>query len=376
MLKDWRIKLLLHKNKIMAIGEIAKSIANFALTKSKFSLISGGIDGLELICNMDRTNPYTLFNSATGWETIFDYAPLHDMFQSVIAKLPSELLEFSFQPARLYKVNNIEFVVIYDHYPPYLITILCRPKDKTKLITFLVEEKLKELNSQCFMLSESSSEQEKLLLSSVELRPVESEKSKYFASELNRAFEQNINRSLLLLGLPGVGKTTLAHTIIKHFNFKAIKFRPMKQMPLSSLVECIKYFNVDAIILDDFDQIEASDDILLEFLEVMNHKVKLIIGISNSLSVFDPAILRPGRFDEIVKIDTLEDSSIKSVLKDLDKIYHNKVKSWPIAYVKELHKQSVLNPKLLGSKFEELHLRVEELKKSYEKISETDDNVK
>ena len=117
-------------------------------------------------------------------------------------------------------------------------------------------------------------------------------------------------------------------------------------------------FGIEAVIINDFDQFDDSNK-LLEFLEFLTKNTKLMIYTVNSLKEFLPAILRPGRVDEIIKIDALEMETVRELLGELSNRYADKVASWPIAYVNELVKRSKLvNDDHLDEVCNELNERV------------------
>jgi ATP-dependent 26S proteasome regulatory subunit len=95
-------------------------------------------------------------------------------------------------------------------------------------------------------------------------------------------------------------------------------------------------------------------------LELANRKSKLVIGCANLLSDFHSAVIRPQRFDEIILVDTLDPETINGVLGGLTVKYGEKVAHWPIAYVNELKKKSlVVDEKELEKSFIDLNKRVE-----------------
>lgn len=361
---NWKLYLLLHKQKIKSFANIARSIADFAFTRSKLSLVAGGLLGVEELLNLGSQDSLSVFNHARGWDDVFNYHPLNDLFLSVIEKLPGKDLPFNYDPGKYYHLNGLEFVVIYNRYGEDRARILTKPKNKAKVKQFLVDEKLKELNSNFLSLCEPNHEEPTLLLSPLEIETYTSERAAECIVQIQKAFDHQLNRSLLFIGLPGTGKSYCAQTIAHHFNFRTLKFRPLNYFALPHLLEFIDLFKIEAIIMDDFDQIET-DERSLELLEILNKKLKLVIGTANVIGKFDPAIIRPGRFSELIQIESLDQETIKKVLGSLYKTYGTKTETWPIAYVNELKIQSKLNPDKIEERYTELNQRIIDLKESY-----------
>ena len=363
-----RIKfyLTLHRDKIKAFAEIARAIAEFAITRSAFSLVSGGVAGVEKLFSLGVNDPRVLFSPTNNWVPITSYEPIHNLFFSTINRLHGKRLPFEYYDAKLFNTPHGDIVAIYDRYDNGNVLILAEKHRHKEILQFLGDKKIEELDSQYLSLDEINTAQNasQLILAPFKLRTIASKRSEEFISEIEKSFAKGFNRSFMFYGLPGTGKTTLSQTIVDHFKFRTLKIRPKDSLKLPYFVEILDLLKIEAVILDDFDQIEMTDD-LLEFLEIINNKVKLTIGIANILEGFDPAVLRPGRFDEVVKVEELEESTIKDVLGELSDTYLDKVRQWPIAYIKELVKQYWLNPEKVEDKFNDLQLRIDNLKKSY-----------
>jgi len=369
MLSKLKLKLIQHRDKIKTISEIAKSLAEFAVTKSKFSLVSGAILATEILFNIKSNDPEILFSPVNGWVPLTPHKPICNLFLSTLDVFEGKKLPFDYEMAKIFNTAYGNFVVIYDRYNSTELRILTQQDNKNQILSLLGDAKIAELNSNFIALDEISTDnnQSRLLLTPLTFKSITSQKSTSFINDLQKCFDKDMSRSLMLYGLPGTGKTTTANTIMDHFGFRTLKLHPNDTIKLPYFLDLIDILKIEALILDDFDQIEMNDKIL-EFLEIVNTKLKLVIGIANILDGFDPAVLRPGRFDEILKIEELEEQTLREALGSLTERYFEKTRAWPIAYVKELTKQSILNPELLDHKYEDLSKRIADLKTSYENI--------
>ncbi|QKR00529.1 AAA family ATPase [Metallosphaera tengchongensis] len=132
-------------------------------------------------------------------------------------------------------------------------------------------------------------------------------------------------RGLLLYGPPGVGKTMMAKALARTLDVKLISVSVAEIMykGYEGAVATIKeVFNrarenrPSIVLLDELDAIasrrtqrsntESSklvNQLLTEMDGIRNLKEVVVIGTTNRISAIDPALLRPGRFDIVVKMN-------------------------------------------------------------------------
>ena len=161
-----------------------------------------------------------------------------------------------------------------------------------------------------------------------------------YSAYLTKCMGMGYTRSVLLYGPPGTGKSTLARTLVDMMKYKSFRINVQSVDMLSSsvLYDAVDIFEPDAIILDDFDRAENQVN-LLETLEYFQHKVKLVIATANDRNKLDEAILRPGRFDELLFINKMDDDVIRQVLGPDHIDAFDDVKDWPIAFIQEYAKR-------------------------------------
>lgn len=166
-----------------------------------------------------------------------------------------------------------------------------------------------------------------------------SEKATEYTTYLTRCMNAGISRSVMLYGPPGTGKSTLARTLVKDLKLRSFRVRieDITSFDSGTLFESIQIFEPDAVILDDFDRARGQAS-LLEVLEFFQHKVKLVIATVNDRNELDEALMRPGRFDELVEVDRMDDAVVKMVLGPYIDGFEF-VKNWPIAFVHEYVKR-------------------------------------
>ena len=185
-----------------------------------------------------------------------------------------------------------------------------------------------------------------------------------YADYLRGPLSAGISRSLILYGPPGTGKSTLARTIIESIGLRSFRINvgDLEGIDNATLFETLDMFEPDAIILDDFDRCRSQTD-LLETLEMFKEKVKLVIVTVNNRHNLDEALMRPGRIDELVKVDRMDEDVIRTMLGDFVDGF-DVVKDWPIAFVIEyVRRRTFMTPEDAARSVEELTSRIDELKR-------------
>lgn len=185
-----------------------------------------------------------------------------------------------------------------------------------------------------------------------------------YAEYLKKPLAAGVPRSVMFYGPPGTGKSTLARTIIDRMGLRSFRIRigDLGQLDNSTLFEAINIFQPDAVILDDFDRTHHQAQ-LLETLEYFQEKVKLVIVTVNNKRKLDDALLRPGRIDELILIDQMDEEVVKHVLGKYSDGF-KLVKDWPIAFINEyVVRRSYLTSEEAAESVKELTQRVKGLSK-------------
>jgi len=146
------------------------------------------------------------------------------------------------------------------------------------------------------------------------------------------------NRGLLLYGPPGTGKTLLAKAVAKESeaNFIQIKGPSLLSMWVGKSEEGVRKIFERArqvapcvIFFDEIDSLAGRrgvetgtkvtervlNQLLAEIDGLEDLKDILVIGATNRPDMLDPGLLRPGRFDRILLVNTPEEDGRESILK-------------------------------------------------------------
>jgi len=194
--------------------------------------------------------------------------------------------------------------------------------------------------------------------------PLPSQRATEYSDYLKRCIAAEVPRSVMLYGPPGTGKSTLARTLVEHLDLRSFRIRveDVSGVDSSTLFEAINIFEPDAVILDDFDRAHAQVQ-LLETLEFFQRHVKLVVATVNDMDSLDEALLRPGRFDELLEVDKMDEAVVMSVLGTYSDGF-DAVKAWPIAFIQEyVKRRKFMKPEEAINATIELAQRVKRLDK-------------
>jgi ATPase family associated with various cellular activities (AAA) len=162
-----------------------------------------------------------------------------------------------------------------------------------------------------------------------------------WVTSIERCKQLGIVRSIMFSGQPGSGKTTLCQSVLNRLGYRTLVF-DFKDFERNMILFLVKYLKVEAILINDLDQVADSHGIL-DFLEEIRSHVKLVVASSNSMKEFHPAVIRAGRFDEIEAVNTMDEATVKQILGPaLFERFGSMTKNFPAAFLHELVNRSMI----------------------------------
>ncbi len=189
--------------------------------------------------------------------------------------------------------------------------------------------------------------------------------------------QRGINRSILLHGRPGTGKSCLIRNIAEriHGLSLSVNVDDLATFAHKDIMFAIDVLRPDVLIIDDFDRHHESPG-MLESLEKLNLSLKLMIVTANEIDHLGDAILRPGRFDEIMEVNDLGEDVTRKLTEGmgLSVEQFQVIRAWPAAYVEELRRRIlVLGRSNIDAEFASLAKRLEKPKDEERPENEDED---
>ncbi len=179
---------------------------------------------------------------------------------------------------------------------------------------------------------------------------------------IRRFAEKGLNRSILLYGSPGTGKTVVAHRVCRDVSRRTIILECSSYLTTDFVIRVCEQLAPEAVILNEIDKVFS--DRILEAIEYLNKKVKLVIATANYRDSMSPALLRPGRFDEILNVENVDNLVYQKMINfPTNPAMEAEMKSWPVAFLAELCKRYTIDPERLEENYLDIKSRIDFNKK-------------
>lgn len=156
------------------------------------------------------------------------------------------------------------------------------------------------------------------------------------ATEIHESVERHnakgYNRVVFLHGPPGTGKSFIARHVAHLRGGFSLRHKPSNYSS-SALPDVASILRPRTLIVDDLDRHSARE--ILDAVEATKAVVPLTIVTANFPKRLDPALRRPGRFDEVHRVDRLDEDVHDSMLPDVETSARDRLRELPVAYVEE-----------------------------------------
>lgn len=202
-------------------------------------------------------------------------------------------------------------------------------------------------------------------------------------ARLTRFVDAGVHRSVLLVGPPGTGKSMAIRWLTRRLELTSVRVdvgaiaaqhgRWDQAAIATSLDTLLQLLRPDAMILDDIDRMDVKGPVL-EFLERAVRACRIVLASANCPEKMLGASLRPGRFDELVRVERLDPDVLRELLGDDGDLF-DRLAPLPAAYVAEyLKRRRVLGRDAAVAELAELEARCAAIGEATRKEASDDDD--
>ncbi len=171
-----------------------------------------------------------------------------------------------------------------------------------------------------------------------------SERARELLKELRAYRHKGYKRAVLLYGESGTGKSYMIRWVAGQLGGLTLRVHARDLARTNALLEILRMMRPTALLLDDICRLGDPAEIM-DCFESIKASSELVLATANKLSGIDPAILRPGRFDDTLEIKELGPEVRAALMESLPEEIREDASALPMAYLNELHiRIDVLGP--------------------------------
>lgn len=190
-----------------------------------------------------------------------------------------------------------------------------------------------------------------------------SKKAQEIHDSVSKHNAKGYNRSLLFHGPSGTGKSFIMRHVAALRGGFSLRHKADQNTPFA-LGGAVAILQPKTLLLDDVDRDDTSK--ILDTVEIMKKECPLIMMSANFTKLLDPALQRPGRFDERHHIEALDDEVVAHLLHNVPPEVVARVRKLPVSYIEEFR----ISCEVLGTS--EATLRLDELEALAESLAESE----
>lgn len=272
-----------YPNILTDIRSILETIIDFRKNKEPLKILDGAVILVDSFKGNNFSGVWSFLSAKNGFiQLMYKKVNMAFLFKDVIEKFPSRTIRFSDGTFIILYALPIGDVYTYNYGSEYNIYYNNKKINKKDLTDFLVKQKYSILDTK-FLSYYKDDTSNVYTLKSCSPNIKLSKRGEDILNYVKGFIDMGMNRSILFYGAPGTGKSSLTNSVVSSLNYKTLIFSASYRINTITILDyIIDLFGIEAIIIDDFDQFNDSNT-QLDLLEMLNRKLKLVVGVANSL---------------------------------------------------------------------------------------------
>lgn len=188
-------------------------------------------------------------------------------------------------------------------------------------------------------------------------------------TERIQAFQQNgVHRSILLVGLPGTGKSCMMRFIAQQVGGFTLRIptSDMEELTLRQIQGAVRILRPNVVEIDDFDRFctrygrdMGEVSFALDAIEYIASIAEVLLVSANLSKDFPEALMRPGRLDEVEIVDEMDPEVVDALIGEVKPSLRKKLGKMPVAFIVEFaRRRETLGPERAFGELAELEDRI------------------
>lgn len=140
--------------------------------------------------------------------------------------------------------------------------------------------------------------------------------------------------AVLLHGLPGTGKSCAARRVADLLGGLRLRVQARDLSAARHLAGVVALMQPTVVLVDDLDRVPNENGSTIDTIDAVKAAAKVVIATANDVTKLDPALLRPGRFDEVREVEGLDPEALQRVLDRVPAHLRSpRLEALPVAYI-------------------------------------------
>ncbi len=198
-----------------------------------------------------------------------------------------------------------------------------------------------------------------------------SETARHVLERCERFLSHGFHRSVMFYGEPGVGKTCMMRWMASQRQGFVMRLS-LDDIEEEGVVGVALLLRPRTMLIDDIDRLADGGASILTTLERLRDFVELLLVSANDVDSLDRALIRAGRFDDLIEVTHLDpDLVAKLIGNDVPAEHTERLSLLPVAYLEEFRRRrEVLGIDQAVAEIEELAERADQLTGAYEEAED------